>query len=50
MSLTDDRQQHIQTRLDFSPPLTGEARGAGGKRLKSPGRRMDPKAQLEPID
>jgi len=29
MSLTDDMQQHIQTRLDFSSPLTGEARGAG---------------------
>jgi RNA-directed DNA polymerase len=29
MSLTDDRQQHIQTQLDCSPALTGEARDAG---------------------
>src|ERR1700675_1154725 len=28
MSLADDTQQHIQTRLDFSLALTGEAREA----------------------
>ena len=28
MGLTDDRQRHIQTRLDFSAELTGEAREA----------------------
>src|SRR6266403_842687 len=35
MSLTDDRQQHIQTRLDFSSPLTGEARGAEREETES---------------
>src|SRR5213593_5096899 len=29
MSLKDDRQQNIQTQLDCSPALTGEARDAG---------------------
>ena len=35
MSLTDDTQQHIQTRLDFSSPLTGEARGAEREETES---------------
>ncbi len=37
MSLTDDTQQPIQTRLDFSSPLTGEARGAEGGETESSG-------------
>ena len=37
MSLTDDRQQHIQTRLDFSSSLTGEARGAGREETEPSG-------------
>jgi RNA-directed DNA polymerase len=35
MSLTDDTQQHIQTRLDFSSSLTGEARGAEREETES---------------
>jgi RNA-directed DNA polymerase len=35
MSLTDDTQQPIQTRLDFSSPLTGEARGAEREETES---------------
>jgi RNA-directed DNA polymerase len=35
MSLTDDTQQPIQTRLDFSAPLTGEVRGAGREETES---------------
>ena len=50
MSLKDDKQQNIQMELDFSSALTGEARKRGGKRLNRPGRRMEPKAQLERID
>ena len=37
MSLTDDTQQHIQTRLDCSPALTGEAREAGREGTESSG-------------
>jgi RNA-directed DNA polymerase len=37
MSLADETQQHIQTRLDFSSPLTGEARGAGREETESSG-------------
>jgi len=36
MSLTDDKQQNIQTELDFSSALTGEARDAGGEETESP--------------
>ena len=35
MSLKDDKQQNIQTRLDFSSELTGEARGAGREETES---------------
>jgi RNA-directed DNA polymerase len=37
MSLKDDTQQQIQTRLDFSPALTGEAREAGRAGTESSG-------------
>jgi hypothetical protein len=37
MSLADDTQQHVQTRLDFSSPLTGEARGAVREETESSG-------------
>ena len=50
MSLTDDTQRHIQTQLDFSVELTGEAREAAEERLNRLGRPMDPNAPLEPID
>jgi hypothetical protein len=51
MSLKDDKQQNIQMQLDFSSALTGEARKAGREeRLNRPGRQVDPKARLEPID
>ena len=35
MSLRDDKQQHIQMQLDFSTPLTGEARKAGRQETES---------------
>jgi RNA-directed DNA polymerase len=35
MSLPDDTQQNIQMELDFSSPLTGEARGAAGEETES---------------
>src|SRR5262245_35758893 len=35
MSLTDDTQRHIQTRLDFSAELTGEAREADREETES---------------
>jgi RNA-directed DNA polymerase len=35
MGLTDDRQRHIQTRLDFSAELTGEAREADREETES---------------
>ena len=35
MSLQDDKQQNIQMRLDFSTPLTGEARKAGRQETES---------------
>jgi hypothetical protein len=44
MSLTDDTQQHIQTRLDFSPALTGEARKAGREGTESFGARNGPES------
>ncbi len=37
MNLTDDTQQNIQMRLDFSPALTGEAREAGREETESSG-------------
>ncbi|MGB7622882.1 MAG: group II intron reverse transcriptase/maturase, partial [Terriglobia bacterium] len=37
MSLKDDKQQNIQTELDFSSALTGEAREAGREETESPG-------------
>ena len=37
MSLQDDKQQNIQTELDFSSALTGEAREAGRKGTEAPG-------------
>jgi len=36
MSLKDDKQQNIQTKLDFSSALTGEAREAGREETESP--------------
>ena len=35
MSLKDDEQQNIQMELDFSLPLTGEARDAGREETES---------------
>src|SRR5215467_7064265 len=35
MSLTDDKQQNIQLKLDFSSALTGEAREAGREETES---------------
>jgi RNA-directed DNA polymerase len=35
MSLQDDKQQNIQMQLDFSTPLTGEARKAGRQETES---------------
>src|SRR4030095_5401202 len=37
MGLTDDTQRHIQTRLDFSAELTGEAREARRGETESSG-------------
>ena len=37
MNLQDDEQQNIQMELDFSSPLTGEAREAGREGAESPG-------------
>ena len=37
MSLKDDQQQNIQSELDFSSPLTGEARDAGREGTESSG-------------
>src|ERR1700681_1556375 len=37
MSLKDDKQQNIQSELDFSSPLTGEARDAGREGTESAG-------------
>src|SRR5580700_1581408 len=37
MSLKDDKQQNIQTELDFSSALTGEARKAGREETESSG-------------
>src|SRR2546422_5640272 len=36
MSLKDDKQQNIQMELDFSPALTGAARGGAGEETESP--------------
>src|ERR1022692_3117314 len=36
MSLKDDKQQNIQRELDFSPALTGAARGVAGEETESP--------------
>ena len=37
MSLTDDKQQNIQMKLDFSSALTGAARGVAGEETESSG-------------
>ena len=50
MGLTDDTQRHIQTRLDFSVELTGEAREAHRGETESSGATREPNAPLEPID
>jgi len=39
VNLKDDKQQNIQTQLDFSSALTGEAREAGRKETESSGAR-----------
>ena len=44
MSLKDDTQQNIQTRLDFSPALTGEAREAGREETESSGATNGPES------
>jgi len=44
MSLKDDTQQHIQTRLDFSSALTGEAREAGRAETESSGATNGPES------
>jgi len=44
MSLQDDTQQNIQTRLDFSPALTGEARKAGREGTESSGAMNGPES------
>jgi RNA-directed DNA polymerase len=44
MSLQDDTQQNIQTRLDCSPVLTGEAREAGGAGTESSGATNGPES------
>ena len=36
MSLTDDTEQNIQMRMDFSAELTGEAREAGREETETP--------------
>ncbi len=42
MSLKDDKQQNIQTQLDFSSALTGEAREAGREETESFGTTSEP--------
>ncbi len=44
MNLTDDTQQNIQMRLDFSPALTGEARKAGREETESSGATNGPES------
>jgi RNA-directed DNA polymerase len=44
MSLKDDKQQNIQTQLDFSFALTGEAREAGREGTESPGATNGPES------
>ena len=44
MNLTDDTQQHIQMRLDFSPALTGVARKAGREETESSGATNGPES------
>jgi RNA-directed DNA polymerase len=44
MSLKDDRQQNIQTQLDCSPALTGEARDAGRAGTESSGVTNEPES------
>jgi RNA-directed DNA polymerase len=41
VNLKDDQQQNIQTRLDFSSALTGEAREAGREETESSGARNE---------
>jgi len=36
MDLKSDKQQHIQTELDFPSALAGEARGMQGREIESP--------------
>ena len=42
MSLTDDQQQNIQMKLDFSSALTGAARGVAGEETESSGATSGP--------
>jgi RNA-directed DNA polymerase len=44
MSLKDDKQQNIQTQLDFSTVLTGEAREAGREETESFGGTSGPES------
>src|ERR1700736_4031817 len=44
MNLKDDTQQNIQTRLDCSPALTGEAREAGRVETESSGATHGPES------
>jgi RNA-directed DNA polymerase len=44
MSLKDDKQQNIQTQLDFSSALTGEAREAGREGTESSGATNGPES------
>ena len=44
MSLKDDKQQNIQSELDFSSPLTGEAREAGREETESSPVRIGPES------
>ena len=44
MSLKDDKQQNIQTQLDFSSALTGETREAGREGTESPGATSGPES------
>src|SRR5215470_11408963 len=44
MSLKDDKQQNIQTELDFSSALTGEARAAGREETESSGATNGPES------
>ena len=47
MSLKDDKQQNIQTQLDFSFALTGEAREASREGTESSGAMNGPESRAE---